>query len=40
MFTVSCRHAQSDGQSTEAFVYVIGKSTSMLTRAYLIVLDI
>jgi len=24
MFTVLCRHAHSDWQSTEAFLYVIG----------------
>ena len=27
MFTVLCRHAQSDRQSTEAFLYVIGHLT-------------
>ena len=26
MFTVLCRHAHSDWQHTEAFLYVIGKS--------------
>jgi len=29
MFTVLCRHAHSDGQSTKAFLYVIGKSNIM-----------
>ena len=29
MFTVLCRHAHSDWQSTEAFLYVIGKSNIM-----------
>jgi len=29
MFTVLCRHAQSDWQSIEAFIYVIGKSNIM-----------
>jgi len=40
MFTVLCRHAHSDWQSTEAFLYVIGKSNIMLTWKYIIVLDI
>ena len=29
MFTVLCRHAHSDWQSTAAFLYVIGKSNIM-----------
>jgi len=29
MFTVLCRHAHSDRQSTEAFLYVTGKSNIM-----------
>jgi len=29
MFTVRCRHVHSEWQSTEAFVYVIGKSNIM-----------
>jgi len=29
MFTVLCRHAYSDWQSTEAFLYVKGKSNIM-----------
>jgi len=29
MFTVLCRHAHSDWQSTEAFIYVLGKSNFM-----------
>jgi len=40
MFTVLCSHAHSDWQSTEAFLYVIGKSNIMLTWTYIIVLDI
>ena len=34
------RHTYSDRQSTEAFLYVIGKSNIMLTWTYSIVLDI
>ena len=40
MFTVLCRHAHSDCQSTEAFLYVIGKSNIMLTWKYIGVLNI
>jgi len=29
MFTVLCRHAQSDWQNTKAFLYVKGKSNIM-----------
>jgi len=29
MFTVLCRHAQSDRQSTEAFLYNLGKYNVM-----------
>jgi len=39
MFTVLCRHGHSDWQSTEAFLYVIGKFYIMLTWKYIIVLD-
>ena len=38
MFTIWCRHAYSDWQSTEAFIYVIGKSNIMLTWTFIIVL--
>jgi len=31
MLTVLCRHAHSDWQSTEAFLYVTGKSYIMQT---------
>jgi len=34
MFTVSCRHAHYDWQSTDAYLYVIGQSNIMLTWAY------
>ena len=40
MFTVLCRHAHFDWQSTEAFLYIIGKSNIMLTWKYIGVLDI
>ena len=40
MFTVLCRYAHSDWQSTEAFLYVIGKSNIMSTWKYFIVIDI
>ena len=40
MFTVTCGHAHSDWQITEAFIYVIGKSYIMLTWKYKVVLDI
>ena len=41
MFTEWCRHAHSYWQSTvNAFLYVLGKSNSMLTWTYIIVLDI
>ena len=40
MFTVLCRHALSDWQLTEAFLYVLGKSNIMLTWQYIFVLDI
>jgi len=32
MFTVLCRHAHSDGQITEAFLYIIGKSVVFDSR--------
>ena len=40
MFTVWCRHALSDCQITEAYLYVIGKSYIMLTWTYTIILNI
>ena len=40
MFTVLCKHAHSDWQSTEAFLYVIGKSNIILKGKYIIVLNI
>ena len=40
MFTVYCRHAHSDWNSTAAFIYFIARSTIMLTWTYIIVLDI
>ena len=40
MFTDLCRHWHSDWQSTEACLYVIGKSNIMLTWTYIIVLEI
>ena len=40
MFTVWCRHAHSDWQSTKACLYVVGKSNIMLPWTYIIVLDI
>ena len=40
MFTVLCRHAHTDRQITEAFLYVIGKSNIMLAWKYIGVLDI
>ena len=40
MFTVLCRYVHSDWQSTEAFLYVKGRSNIMLTWTYIIVLDI
>ena len=39
-FLKQIEQAPSDWQSTEAFLYVIGKSNSMLTWTYIIVLDI
>ena len=35
MFTVLCRHAHSDWQSTAAFLYVTGIRNIMLTRTLL-----
>ena len=40
MLTVLCRHEHSEWQNTAAFLYVIRKSTIMLTWKYIIVLDI
>ena len=40
MFTVLCKHAHSDWQSTEAFLYDIGKSNIILKGKYIIVLNI
>jgi len=40
MVFVNCRHAHFDWQSTEAFVYVMGKSNITLPWTYIIVLDI
>ena len=40
MFTVWCRHAHSDWQITEVFLYVIRKSNIMFPWTYIIVLDI
>ena len=40
MLTILCRHAHSDWQSTEAFLYVIGKSNIMQTWKYICVLNI
>jgi len=40
MFTVICRDAQSDWQSTEVFSYVTGKSNITLTYTYISVLDV
>ena len=39
-FLKQIEQAPSDWQSTEAFLYVIGNSNSMLTWTYIIVLDI
>jgi len=40
MFTVLCRHVQSEWQNTAAFLHVIRKSNIMLTWKYIIVLNI
>jgi len=40
MVTVLCRHAHSDWQSTEALLYVKGKSNILCKQKYIIVLDI
>ena len=40
MFTVLCRHVHSCWQSTEAFLYVTGKSNIVSTWKYIIVLHI
>ena len=40
MFTVLCRHAHCDWQSTEVFLNIIGKSNIMLTWKYIGVLNI
>ena len=40
LFTILCRYAHSDWQSTGAVLYVIGKSNIMQTWNYIIVLDI
>jgi len=40
MFTVLCRHVHYDWQSTEAFIYVIGKSNNLLIWKYIGVLNI
>jgi len=39
-FTGWCRHAHSDRQSTESFLYVIGKTNIMLTWTCIIFFDI
>ena len=39
MFTALCKHAHSDWQSTEVFLYVIGKSNIIQTRRYIIVIN-
>jgi len=40
MFTVWCRHAHSDWQSTGTHLFLIAKSYIMLTLIYTIVFDI
>ena len=40
VFTVWCRHAHSVLQSTEAFLYVIGKSNIRIAWTWIIVLEI
>ena len=40
MLTVWCRHAHSNWQRTETFLYIIGKSNIMLTWTYLLVIGI
>ena len=40
MFTVLCRHAHSIWQSTESFLYVIGKSIITSTWTYIFAFDI
>ena len=40
MFTVLCRHAHYDWQSTDEFEYDIGKSNIMLTWTYSSVIEI
>ena len=40
MFTVSCRHAHYDWQSTQVYLFVNEKANVMLTWTYIIVLYI